>query len=163
MAYSKTQKEKIFEEVFRRVSEGEALRNVLRSENMPSNETFYKWLEADSEKAKRYAYACEERADAIFEECLSIADDSNSDLMISKGGEMVANNEVIQRSKLMVDTRKWMLGKLNPKKYSDKTAIDLTTDGESLKQKIDLSQLPQETLDKLIDDYDNKRLKGGEL
>ena len=32
--------------------------------------------------------------------------------------------------RLQVDARKWMLGKLNPKKYGEK--LDVTSDGEKL-------------------------------
>jgi hypothetical protein len=57
-----------------------------------------------------------------------IADDGSNDYMtITKGNKSynVEDREVTSRSKLRVDTRKWMLSKMNPKKYGDK--IDVTT------------------------------------
>ena len=42
----------------------------------------------------------------------------------------VENKEFINRSKVRIDARKWMLGKMQPKKYGDK--LDVTTDGEKI-------------------------------
>jgi hypothetical protein len=36
----------------------------------------------------------------------------------------VTNGENLQRSRLRVDARKWMAGKLRPRKYGDKVEID---------------------------------------
>ena len=38
------------------------------------------------------------------------------------------NSESVQRSKLRVDTRKWLMSKLAPKKYGEK--VDLEHSGE---------------------------------
>ncbi|MBT8043576.1 MAG: hypothetical protein KJO79_01395 [Verrucomicrobiae bacterium] len=35
-----------------------------------------------------------------------------------------SNHENIQRSRLRVDTRKWMTSKMKPKKYGDKLELD---------------------------------------
>jgi hypothetical protein len=64
--------------------------------------------------------AREAQADAIFDECLDIADDGSNDFM---GEDEKYNGDAVARSKLRVDTRKWMAGKLAPKKYGDKTLI----------------------------------------
>ena len=47
-----------------------------------------------------------------------------------RGIGWVLNGEHIQRSRLRVDTRKWYLSKLNPKKYGDK--VDVTTKGKEI-------------------------------
>ena len=41
----------------------------------------------------------------------------------------VLNNEVIQRSKIRIDTRKWLASKLKPKKYSEKLQTELSGPG----------------------------------
>jgi hypothetical protein len=43
----------------------------------------------------------------------------------------VVNNEVVNRSKLRVDTRKWLMAKMKPKVYGDK--VDVTSDGKQIK------------------------------
>jgi len=125
MAYSKKQIEDTFQAICDRIKQGESLRAVLRNENMPSSRTFFKWIQSDSEKVKQYAYVCEQRADAIFEEIIEIADNSANDTKVLMDGKVVTDNDVVQRSRLRIDARKWMLGKLNPTKYGDKTNLTI--------------------------------------
>ena len=116
MAYDK---EKIFPIILSEIEEGASLRSILRREDMPTQKTFFDWIHNDEEKVKQYARACELRADTIFEEILEIADESNNDTIYTDKGE-IPNSEWMARSRLRVDARKWMLGKINPKKYGEK-------------------------------------------
>lgn len=133
MAYSEEDIERIFSEVLEYIEEGKSLRSILLSNDMPSSRTFYSWLDADKEKVKRYARATEIRAEAIFEDMLEIADDGTNDFMTITKGDLeynVEDKEVTNRSRLRLDTRKWMLSKMQPKKYGDK--LDVTSDGDAL-------------------------------
>ena len=132
MAYSKEEIEEVFSLVMTRIIEGESLRAILRDKDTPSPETFYKWISEDDTKAKRYARACEYRADAIFDEIIEIADETSNDTIIDDDGNERPNHEWISRSRLRVDSRKWIASKLAPKKYGDKLDIDHTTLGESI-------------------------------
>ena len=96
-----------------------------------NTELFYKWLDSDDFNAKSYARACNKRSERIFEEMIEIADKQDKDIYIDKEGRERVDHNVIHRNKLQIDTRKWMLAKMNPKKYGDK--IDVTTDGEKVK------------------------------
>lgn len=146
MAYSEERKEKIFTKIITRISdEGHSIRSILREKGMPSSSTFFKWLEDDEKFSKRYARACEIRAEVLLEEMIDIADNVVDDFVdikdfTNEGSEITVgkkvNYENIQRSKLRVDTRKWIISKLNPKKYGDK--LDLTSDGEKLNSSIPL-------------------------
>ena len=122
-----------FDFIINHINEGNSLRSALLEPKTPSSATFYDWLK-DSEREKRYTCACEARADLIFEDILSIADKQDADICIDSEGREITNHNVIQRARLQVDARKWMLGKMNPKKYSDKSNVDLTTNGESINQ-----------------------------
>lgn len=128
MAYDK---QKTFDIICDRISKGESVRSVLRDDDMPNRSTFYEWLDEDEDKANQYARAANDRADTIFDEMFEIADDGTNDTMIVDMGEgeqvEKLNTEHIQRSKLRIDTRKWALSKMNPKKYGDK-----------MEQKVDL-------------------------
>ena len=74
----------------------------------------------------KYARAREIQAEIRADELLDIADDATNDYMAreAKSGKtfIVADHENIQRSKLRVDTRKWIAAKLLPKKYGDSPA-----------------------------------------
>lgn len=133
MAYSKEDIDNIFDEVCIRVENGEAIRDILKDKNLPSSSTFYDWLENDTEKSKRYARAKELWAESQAAEILRIADDSTNDTIYTEKGE-IENKEWVNRSKLRVDTRKWLMSKMYPKKYGDK--IDLTTDNKPINTNI---------------------------
>ena len=126
MAYTEKQIEETFTEICRQMAEeGKSLRSVLRSKDMPGSETFYKWLDSSEVKSKQYTRATTQRAEEIFEDILDIADKQDKDIYTVDGVEMVDHN-VHARAKIMIDARKWMLGKMNPKKYSDKIQVDTT-------------------------------------
>ena len=109
---------------------GRSLKSILRDDNMPSINTFYDWIESDEKKLNQYARATTIRADLLFEEIIEISDDSSRDLKINeKTGEGVIDSEFVQRSRLRVDARKWIVSKMNPKKYGDKLELDNKVSG----------------------------------
>ena len=63
----------------------------------------------------------------LAEQIIDIADDSHSDTLEDEDGNVMVNREVIERTKIRIDARKWLASKLAPKIYGDKTAI--TGDG----------------------------------
>lgn len=91
--------------------------------------TAYWWIEMLG-YTEQYARAMEQRAENIFEEILDIADCEDHDIIIDEDGNKRVNYDVIQRDRLRVDARRWMLGKMQPKKYGDK--VDVTSDGEKV-------------------------------
>lgn len=125
-------KEIAVKEILLEIIEGRSLTSILKTDErggLPSKVTFFEWLREDKELTNQYARATELRAESIFDEILEIADDSSNDTIQTGRGEIV-NSEWIARSRLRVDSRKWIASKLNPKKYGDKT--DITTDGEKI-------------------------------
>ena len=130
MAYSQKEIEDTFNYICKEIEKGRSLRSVLREDNMPSSSTFFNWFKDDEPKTKQYAYAVEQRAEMIFEDILAIADKSDEDVIIDENGIPQTNHDVINRSRIRIDARKWMLGKMNPRRYSDK--LDLTSGGEKI-------------------------------
>ena len=85
-------------------------------------------MAADPVAADHYARAREAQADAIFDEIIDIADNAQNDWM-ERNGERGGsgyelNGEHIQRSRVRIDARKWMAGKLRPKVYGDKAIVE---------------------------------------
>lgn len=117
--WTEERKEKAFETIINRMCEGESVRSILKSKDLPSNRLFLEWLSKDEKLSKQYAYASEIRADVLFDEIIEIADNSQNDTVESESGER-PNNEWINRSRLRVDSRKWIVSKLNSRKYGDK-------------------------------------------
>ena len=102
------------------------LGNILKEakDKVPTYSQVMRWIDEDEVLRDRYARAKEAQADFMADEMLDIADDGRNDWMKRQqaNGESVdvLNNEVIQRSKIRIDTRKWLASKLKPKKYSEK-------------------------------------------
>jgi hypothetical protein len=118
------QKDKACAEVIARVSNGMSLSKACMGDDwLPPRKTFEGWCDADPLLAAEYARAREDRADAIFEECIEIADRQGADVVTFDGVDTIDHN-VIARNKLMIDTRRWMLGKMQPKKYGDKLDVN---------------------------------------
>lgn len=104
-----------------------------------SHSTVLGWI-GDLEMQDQYTRAREQRAENIFEEIIDIVDCEDHDMTVDENGNPRINHDVIQRDRLRVDARKWMLGKMQPKKYGDK--LDVTSDGEKMEGGVTIFQLP---------------------
>lgn len=91
---------------------------------MPNKATVFRWLAAHEAFSDQYAHARDSQADTLFDDVLAIADqyDTLSEAL---------NPDLIQRAKLRIDARKWMAGKLRPKKYGDKLELDASLTHEA--------------------------------
>ncbi len=133
----------IADEICERIADGESLRSICAENEMPNKATVFRWLARHADFSDQYARARDEQAETLFDEILDIADDGSNDWMEKHGteGEVIGwreNGEALRRSQLRVDARKWMAGKLKPKKFGDK--IDLNHSGS-------IQQLSEDALD----------------
>jgi hypothetical protein len=110
----------VVSEICSQLSEGRSLRSICEDENLPDKSTVLRWLAAYPDFRDQYARAREAQTDAMAEEILEIADESGWDLSVDDKGHVAVNGEAINRSRLRVDTRKWLMSKMAPKKYGDK-------------------------------------------
>lgn len=89
----------------------------------PCSTTIRKWIRDHAHFAGMYARAKLDQADYLVEQAIEISDDSSNDTLKRYGKDgneyYVCNNEWIARSRLRVDTRKWLAAKLAPRVYSD--------------------------------------------
>lgn len=121
-----------FNEVLELIENGLSLRKACEKLGYHRRD-FHKLVNSNPVLNDQYTHAREERSDLIFEEILLIADDASCDTVTKMIGDEltdIENKEFINRSKVRIDARKWMLGKMQPKKYGDK--LDVTTDGEKI-------------------------------
>lgn len=123
------------------LAQGKSLRTVCgtgdgldtpKQKVMPSVATVFNWFRVHPDFLEQYTRAKEESADAMADEVIDIADDGHNDWMVRRYGSQeawVENGEAINRSKLRVETRKWLMAKMKPKKYGDKLDLDAKVDG----------------------------------
>lgn len=117
--------QQLADEICERIAAGESLRRICGSrEEMPDASTVIGWVLSREDFSKQYARAREIQAQLLSDEIFDIADDGANDWMTvhKKDGTEYEqpNMEVIMRSRLRVDSRKWYLSKVLPKVYGDK-------------------------------------------
>lgn len=114
-------------EICRRIASGQSLRSVCRDEAMPDRSTVKAWVVNDIDGfSGQYARARELGLEELADETLEIADDSSLDTRKGADGQDLPDHEWMSRSKLRVDTRKWLLSKLMPKVYGDRLDVNAT-------------------------------------
>jgi len=119
---------KLWHEICDLIADGQSLVQIANMEGMPCRATMNNWLrDADLKKEgfegvlDSYTRAKREQADAIADDILDIADNADD------------SKEGVQKAKLRIDSRKWLAGKLQPKKYSEKHLVEnsyIGADGE---------------------------------
>lgn len=123
-----TYSSELTEEICRRLIEGESLRAICSADDMPSKSSVMKWLAENKDFSDQYARAREIQADIMVEEILEIADDGRNDWIERENADgsksLALDHDHIQRSKLRVDTRKWLMSKMLPKKYGNKVDVE---------------------------------------
>jgi hypothetical protein len=125
----------IAEIICSRIGDGESLRQICASPGMPGKSSIMRWLEANPEFRDQYARARELQAEHWAEEIIEIADDSRNDFVEKEGRDgstyEAVDGEHINRSRLRVDTRKWLMARLAPKKYGDRVTNELIGDKDN--------------------------------
>ncbi len=93
---------------------------------------FLRWVDIDPALREVYTRAREDLVERIANEILEISD---RDVEISGDGKK--DWAAIQKHKLQVDTRKWLLSKLAPKRYGEKLEISGDQDSPLKIEKIE--------------------------
>jgi hypothetical protein len=116
-----------------KLAEGNSLRSICEADDMPAKSTVFLWLLKPEHAAflDQYTRARALQADALVDEMPDIADDGSNDYVTKTNGDgsttEVFDSEHVQRSRLRIDTRKWVAERMAPKKYGSKVAL---TDGD---------------------------------
>jgi len=108
----------------------------------PNKTTIFTWLKNNSTFSDQYARAKKCQIETFVDEIIDIADDSSQDQVMNEQGNTVCNSEFIARSRLRIDTRKWLASKLVPRVYGktmDETQeLDARAKEELLKLRAEL-------------------------
>jgi hypothetical protein len=78
------------------------------------------------EFAAFYTQACEKRVEAMENDLLEIADDTDRDYREGKNGKDIPNKEQMLRSKIRIESRQWLMSRRDPKQWSDKQSVDVS-------------------------------------
>lgn len=127
--------QELTDRICERLAQGESLREICRDVDMPDRITVLRWLRKYPLFRNQYAEARDDQADYMADEILDIADNSANDYMVRQradGSEDEAvNHDNINRSRLRVDARKWLMARLAPHKYGDRQVVDHISSDDS--------------------------------
>lgn len=105
--------EEVALELLNRLARGETLKQITKDVHMPSYQQVLKWVKSDPDFQEAYLSAQEFRMNVFADEILEIADDAVGDIRLGfdKNGNVIpeVNVEAIQRSKLRIETRKYLM------------------------------------------------------
>lgn len=98
-------------------------------EGVPTARTIARWIADDETICQKYARAKELQADFMAGQIRAIADECRLGVKTVKkeSGTETTTGDMVDRSRLQIDARKWLASKLAPKKYGDR----LTHSGDS--------------------------------
>lgn len=113
--------------ILEQLAEGRSLRSICKAEGMPSEATVRAWALDDHEGfAARFQRANMIGIAGLKDEILEISDDGGRDTYRDENGLLRVDQEVVQRSKLRVESRRWLLSKLLPKEFGDRQQVEHT-------------------------------------
>jgi len=121
-SYSKIMADAICEQI----ALGRSVSQISNDPDFPSETTIYNWLNAFPEFVEQYARARELQAEHYASEIIALADtpvEARKITIKADGGEEVTVGDSVERSKLQIESRKWIAMKLLPKKYGEKLAV----------------------------------------
>ena len=115
--------------ICQRIAGGEYLKDICADPRMPGKTTVHRWMAVTPTFRAAYVRAREAQMEGWADDVLEIADDASGDYVerTAQDGsvERVYDPEVVQRAKLRIDTRKWLMSKLAPR-YADKVNVDVS-------------------------------------
>lgn len=113
--------DEIFDAICDRMAGGEWLRKICdNDEQMPSRQTFLRWIEKDTGRQERYARASRAMVDYWAEELLELSKETEKDTIIDEKGRRKCNYEWVANKRLHADNLKFLMSKIYPKRYGDK-------------------------------------------
>lgn len=130
-------------EICARLAAGETLRAICRDRSLPTETVVRGWVTDRPRFAAAYERAREIGYAALADQLLEIADDSSADTYVDDKGRARSVTEAIQRSRLRIDTRKWLLAKVLPRLWGDRPEAEEGTGALSLSELVLGSYTPK--------------------
>lgn len=135
--------QEIFDEICKKIAiSSHGLEKILKSDvRYPAVSSFYEWIYHDNILFDQYFKAKVFQVNILSDEIVKISDDRSQDTIIDDNGNERCDKEWVQRSRLRVDTRKWLCSKLAPRIYGDKLQLAEPISQAITENNYDLSKL----------------------
>ena len=130
----------LFERVLKAISGGCTLKGYLEEVDGRYDAVNYlRWIHKDPERRARYEYAQLLNCEFIAADLIKISDAEDS-------------MEDVNRSRLRIDTRKWLLSMYNRKRYGESKTVEI---GGSINIKSVLEEANRRVIEHIVDDVED--------
>ena len=136
------------EEILQRLRDGESLTTICKSDYLPCRDSVARWARgeagAPASFSGDYAQARSDQAEVFFDEVVDIADGAHeaADALGEEAAEKAPEgrerdayrrvyNEEINARRLRIDSRKWVLARMDRGKYGDASKVQVGGDPDS--------------------------------
>ncbi|HDX5565774.1 TPA: DNA-binding protein [Escherichia coli] len=131
-------------EICELVADGQSINKISKMPGMPTRSTILKWFRDVPEFSDMYIRAKEIGFEVLADEIIDIADAAEN-----------IKTEELRRHQLMIETRKWLLAKLQPRKYGERVTQEIVGNKEEAPVQVETSQTTVlEIIDQLNKEYD---------
>ena len=146
--------EEVVEKVCNHVANGGSLRALMREDKtIPSYYVLFGWMQEHPEFEDKWRTARAFNADALFDEILEISNTPVDTIMTvqrAKGNVETTKKDAVEHRRLQIESRKWMIEKLAPRKYGNKITTEISgPDGSPLQ----ISNISDELRVKALADF----------
>ncbi len=143
--------ENLADVICRRLAAGESLNVICKTDKFPAESTVRLWAQSGVEGfAAKYARARELQADYYAEEIIKLSDTVRvgirTEVSEDEHGEVTTKEvtgDMVERTRLQIDARKWYASKVAPRKYGDRQAELLGSSAASIQLVVVQAGAPQ--------------------
>lgn len=117
----------VVDDVIERVANGECIADICAEDNMPSVSTWFKWRREHTAVAQAYVYARESRAEvkaARIERIARTPMIGEKTTYKADGTVETVEADMIEHRRLMIETDKWLMARLDPKGFGDRQQVE---------------------------------------
>ncbi|EJT9118714.1 DNA-binding protein [Escherichia coli] len=116
-------------EICELVADGQSINKISKMPGMPTRSTILKWFRDVPEFSIMYARAKEIGFEVLADEIIDLSDAAEN-----------IKAEELRRHQLMIDTRKWLLAKLQPRKYGERVTQEIVGNKEEAPVQVEVTK-----------------------
>jgi hypothetical protein len=115
--------------ICQRIADGESIRAICSDSDMPSTTAIFRWIANGKYDGFRQLYesSMQIRLETLGDGLIELAD-----APIERNAAGAIDSAAVQMRRLQIETRRWILSKLLPRKYGDRMGLDHQGEGFNL-------------------------------
>ena len=142
--------DEIFETICRQLADGKTLLQICRDPEMPNRETVRRWIGNDDVRRRLYDQARRDGTDSLADDLVELGWDTSNDTLINENGTPVANHDWLGRVRIKSEIIRFLLAKLNPRRYGDKMPDVIAAREMDAEQQAQIAAQPIQRIERII-------------